>query len=295
MTHSMTNGSSGSSEKQGQTNGDVPKGSTPNGTTPNGDNPNGGTPSGGTPNGSSEGLQPPDVAEEECEEYPLCPPPTPVEPDEQPENFSNGFFEIKSSLLAGFGAFALKNLRWGQTILVEKALFHADRQTLFDELDRLTPSLKQAYYRMHAHAHWLWPHQGRTFSIFATNRYVVHSLLVDLNLCVWRFCRACQLTDAIYSFNTSQLGPCRNSVFLTAARFNHACKTRNNVAYVYDRHRDVIIFSTNRDVQSGEELTIDYGKGPVELYVEYGFMCRCGGCTPLTDAQLASLKNPIRW
>jgi hypothetical protein len=218
-TASNTNPGGLNRGQQEQTSNSTPNGGTPNGGTPNGGTPNGGTPNGGTPNGDGtpssgapnetssggtansglpNGIGPngpnrgdggsggrsPNTIREEWEEYPKCPPPTPVSPCDRPETFRNAFFEVKSSILAGFGAFALKNLKWSQTILVEKALFHADRQTLFDELDRLTPSLKQAYYRMHAHPSWSAPSQPKAVSIFTTNRYTAHPVLLRLSSCV---------------------------------------------------------------------------------------------------------------
>lgn len=68
----------------------------------------------------------------------------------------------------------------------------------------------------------------------------------------------------------------------------------NNISYVYDRAHNAIVFSVEHDIEAGEELFINYGKDPVWLYIEYGFCCKCGGCQPLTDTEIASLKQPIR-
>jgi hypothetical protein len=92
-----------------------------------------------------------------------------------PECFRNDFFEVKKSTLAGFGAFAVKEIPWGQIILIEKTLFRANDDTLFDEIDKLTPWEKQAYDRMHAHSNH--PSVLRDKAIFQTNRYVIHSIL----------------------------------------------------------------------------------------------------------------------
>ncbi|KAI0126588.1 hypothetical protein BJ170DRAFT_412278 [Xylariales sp. AK1849] len=99
------------------------------------------------------------------EEYPPNPPSSPG----QYEAYRNEFFEVKKSPLAGLGAFALQGLNWGQTILVEKALFTANDVTLYDEIDKLTSSLKQAFERMHAYS--TSPGFGRHAAIFRTNRY----------------------------------------------------------------------------------------------------------------------------
>jgi hypothetical protein len=95
-----------------------------------------------------------------------------------PRTYRNEFFEIKKSLLAGYGAFALQDLKWGQTILIERALFHANNITLFDKIDKLTPSNKQAFERMHAHS--IKPGHSRVAAIFRTNRYVCHLPLTNL-------------------------------------------------------------------------------------------------------------------
>jgi hypothetical protein len=100
-------------------------------------------------------------------EYPRGPPSSPI----SPTRFKNEFFQIRKSLLAGFGAFALQDLHRGQTILVEKSLFRANDITLYDEIDKLTPSNKQEFERMHAHS--TTPGFSRHAAIFRTNRYVL--------------------------------------------------------------------------------------------------------------------------
>ncbi|KAH6657728.1 hypothetical protein BKA67DRAFT_556154 [Truncatella angustata] len=67
----------------------------------------------------------------------------------------------------------------------------------------------------------------------------------------------------------------------------------NNIAYIYDRRQNSIVFSTAREIEKGEELFINYGKHPENLYQEYGFVCNCGGCRVLTDAEIAELENPV--
>ncbi|KAK7962687.1 uncharacterized protein PG986_003512 [Apiospora aurea] len=100
--------------------------------------------------------------ERDDDEYPPGPP-------SSPEHYRNKFFEICKSPLAGYGAFARQDLRWGQQILVEPELFHADHVTLYDEFDKLTVASQQAFKRMAAHC----PYAGfdAVTSIFRTNRF----------------------------------------------------------------------------------------------------------------------------
>ncbi|KAK9802521.1 hypothetical protein AB5N19_08335 [Seiridium cardinale] len=197
------------------------------------------------------------------QKYSRAPPPTPTEPTSEPERFRNNFLEIRPSATAGFGAFALKNMIQGQIILIEKSLFRANNNTLYDEIEKLTPSLLQAYDRMHAHVR-------RAYEGGPRNR------------------------AAIFRTNSFFVSPFERGVYLTASKFNHACKPINNVTYIHDQRQDCIIFSTERDIEAGEELFINYGPDPETLYTEYGFICRCGGCGSLTDVDIAGLEHPIR-
>lgn len=56
-------------------------------------------------------------------------------------------------------------------------------------------------------------------------------------------------------------------------------------------------FVTTRDILAGEELTITYGGRPIELYVRYGFICKCGGCESLTDDDIKRYNDHLwgRW
>ncbi|KAK7912050.1 kinase-like protein [Apiospora marii] len=68
-----------------------------------------------------------------------------------PWQYSNKLFEIRKSVLAGYGAFARKDLKWGQKTLVEPELFHADSVTLYGEFDMLSDGSQKAFKRMAAH------------------------------------------------------------------------------------------------------------------------------------------------
>lgn len=96
-----------------------------------------------------------------------------TEPSPEPETFRNCFFRVKPSSTAGFGAFALSDIMRGQTILIEKALFHASNDRLYDEIDKLTPSMKEAFDRMHAHQPRVCNNGFKDrAAIFKTNRQV---------------------------------------------------------------------------------------------------------------------------
>ncbi|KAK8061523.1 hypothetical protein PG994_007889 [Apiospora phragmitis] len=185
------------------------------------------------------------------EEYPPGPP-------SSPEHYRNKFFEIRKSNLGGYGAFACQDLKWGQQILLEHELFHADHVTLYDEFDKLTDRSQQAFKRMASHS----PNSGfdKVTSIFRTN-----------------------------SFN---VGEGQAGIFLVAARFNHACSPRNSISYKFDHHHGKrrIIFTMSQDVAAGTELTITYASSPDDLFAQWGFVCKCGGCVPLSDEEVARLS-----
>lgn len=112
-------------------------------------------------------------AQDEDEKHPRAPLVKPIEPSPEPERFNNGYIEIRSSSTAGFGAFALSDITRGQTLLIEKALFHASNDSLYDEMDNLTPPLKRAFDRLYAHNPRNCGGSGKDrASIFRTNRYV---------------------------------------------------------------------------------------------------------------------------
>lgn len=96
----------------------------------------------------------------------------PIEPIPKPESFHNEFYEVKRSDIAGYGAFALRKLVKGQTILIEKSLFHADNYSLRDEINKLAPDLRRAFERMPSHGVKgdAGRHETRA-AIFKTNRY----------------------------------------------------------------------------------------------------------------------------
>jgi hypothetical protein len=78
-----------------------------------------------------------------------------------------------------------------------------------------------------------------------------------------------------------------------AARFNHACIPKANIAYEYDDGLLVMSVLADR-IPQGEELTISYfqtAENPIKLYKNYGFRCRCGACDGVSDADVARLSG----
>ncbi|KAK8851901.1 hypothetical protein PGQ11_014380 [Apiospora arundinis] len=185
----------------------------------------------------------------------------PPGPPSSPEHYRNRFFEIHKSGIAGYGAFASQDLQWGQKILVEPELFRADHVSLYDEFDKLTDASQQAFKRMAAHS--TVSGYDKVTSIFRTN-----------------------------SFN---VGEGQGGIYLVAARFNHACSPRNNVSYRFDHEKRRIMFTMTHDVAAGTELTITYGSSREELFAQWGFVCRCGGCVPLSDEEVLRLSPGTDW
>lgn len=64
--------------------------------------------------------------------------------------FHNEYFTISRTESAGWGAFAAKDLKYGDKILFEKPLFIADWRTLFEEYENLDPKQKQIAMSLHA-------------------------------------------------------------------------------------------------------------------------------------------------
>lgn len=85
-----------------------------------------------------------------------------------PERYRNEFFEVRKSALGGNGAFALKNLKRGEVILVEHPTIKATPETLLHEIDKLPPEVQAAINRMHGHKRC--SDQDHRQAIFMTNR-----------------------------------------------------------------------------------------------------------------------------
>ncbi|KAF3057228.1 hypothetical protein GL218_06122 [Daldinia childiae] len=173
-----------------------------------------------------------------------------------PEGYRNQYFEVKKSRLGGYGAFAKTDLRQGQLILAERPTLTASPVTLYQDIELLTPELRAAFYRMHGHKRS--PDHDERQAIFLTNAFAVNESSV---------------------------------VYFIAARFNHACGQASSVKYRIAQN-NIIELRTAKDVPASTELTISYGSiSPSNLYTLWGFRCACGGCRPLTDAEVKILDK----
>ncbi|KAF4958705.1 hypothetical protein FGADI_2195 [Fusarium gaditjirri] len=166
--------------------------------------------------------------------------------------FQNDYFIVKQSLIAGWGAFAVKDLKFGDKILVERPLFTADNNTLFKEFDKLDRASQDIALGLHA------------------------------NL----YCKS-QSIKAVWTTNCFSTGVWDEAgLFPIASRFNHKCHPRQTVEYHYNKAEEVLEMKVKADaIKEGEELTISYGCGltPADLFYRYGFRCRCGGCSGWTE------------
>lgn len=82
---------------------------------------------------------------------PVAPPNSPADkPDEASRViFRNEFFEVRPSSLLGFGAFAAKELKYGDCILTERPLMRTTGMGLFKDFDDLDEEDKQIYMSLH--------------------------------------------------------------------------------------------------------------------------------------------------
>jgi hypothetical protein len=74
---------------------------------------------------------------------------------------------------------------------------------------------------------------------------------------------------------------CCNKFFIVfnGTKFNHSCDA--NVDYYFNDDTNILSFYANRDIESGEELTIQYINPLIaksSLYNTYGFNCNCSLC-----------------
>ncbi|KAI1649892.1 uncharacterized protein F4817DRAFT_369300 [Daldinia loculata] len=173
-----------------------------------------------------------------------------------PEEYGNQYFEVKKSRLGGNGAFAKTDLRKGQLILAERPILTASPVTLYQDIELLAPELQAAFYRMHGHKRS--PDHDKRQAIFLTNAFAVKE---------------------------------SSFIYFIAARFNHACGQVSSVKYRIAQN-NIIELRMAKDVPASTELTISYGSmSPSSLYALWGFRCACGGCRPLTDAEVKRLDK----
>lgn len=194
-------------------------------------------------------------------------------------HYQNDCFTIARSETAGWGAFAAKTLRLGDVILREKPLMVADRSNLFDEFYKLETAAQQLALSLHANE-LAKPGTPLIQAIWVTNWYVV-AAQSDTE----------KAADLGQSFT---VGGRQAGLFPVAARFNHACCPAHNVDYHFHHESGCLelVVKAHR-VAAGEELRISYGmdRTAAELYMTYGFRCRCGACRGLSDADVRRLTS----
>ncbi|KAM4058026.1 hypothetical protein HRG_011019 [Hirsutella rhossiliensis] len=137
----------------------------------------------------------------------------------------------------------------------------ADRSSLFSEFDKLGPTARQLALSLHANEH---SKPGTP------------------------------LIQAVWATNCFTVGGRQAGLFPVAARFNHACCPAHNVDFRFDHESDCLELIVKADqVAAGEELRISYGRDrtAAELYMTYGFRCRCGACRGLSDREVWRLTS----
>lgn len=88
----------------------------------------------------------PVVAEEEDR----TPPPPPPSPEPAARASFEEFFDIRPSRLGGLGAFAVRELRRGQTILVERPLLRTTHFRLLPDFHKLSETAREAFLSLHS-------------------------------------------------------------------------------------------------------------------------------------------------
>ncbi|KAK0734196.1 hypothetical protein B0T26DRAFT_670524 [Lasiosphaeria miniovina] len=170
------------------------------------------------------------------------------ENDAPPHRYQD-FFEIRPSPLGGLGAFAVRDLKHGETILIEQPILCTTHFSFGSDFYKLSEDDRAAILALHS------PDGPDGI-------------------------------DGIVRVNSFQI-PGGVALFQVASRFNHACAPVRNVRYGYDVARNAMTFSINvYRVPRGAELLIMYGSNPFELYRIFGFRCSCGGCVPLTRREV---------
>ncbi|UKZ75850.1 hypothetical protein TrVFT333_003545 [Trichoderma virens FT-333] len=149
--------------------------------------------------------------------------------------YHNEYFKVAKSSVAGWGAFATRDLTKGAVILRETPLFVAETDNVFHEFYKLDGDAKKVALSLHAHRLI----KGGT----------------PLILAIWQ--------TNCFSVSRHAAG-----LFPIAARFNHACDPVNNVEYEFDHDNGVLRMMVREDITAGTELKISYGKNlsPQDLY-----------------------------
>lgn len=198
-------------------------------------------------------------------------------------HFRNNFFAVARSETAGWGAFAAKTLGRGDVILRERPLMVADRSSVFSEYEKLDSTARQLALSLHANEYCK-PGTPLIQTVWATNWYVAVAL------------HECALTQQkrLTLVKSFTVGGRQAGLFPVAARFNHACCPAHNVDFRFDAESNCLeLVVKAHQVVAGEELRITYGKDrtAAELYMTYGFRCRCGACRGLSDRDVWRLTS----
>lgn len=98
-----------------------------------------------TEGGEVDGYDPRDQ-----EDLPSGPPPSPASGHSNSQHHFEGFFQIRESKLGGLGAFAARDLKKGETILVEKPLVWTTHFGLMRTFNNLSEAKQTEYLSLHA-------------------------------------------------------------------------------------------------------------------------------------------------
>ncbi|KAK3950302.1 hypothetical protein QBC32DRAFT_326250 [Pseudoneurospora amorphoporcata] len=177
-------------------------------------------------------------------------------------------FQICLSKHGGFGTFAIRDLRIGEVILIEKPLLRTARDSFYADFLKLSGEDQETFMRLYTPPGNYKSRDGSDYNHIR----------------------------AIVAANSFAIPPYVNnniiSVYNVASRLNHACQPVANVFYDFDgQNPNPIRMTTSKVVKAGSELFISYGGHPMSLYERYGFRCCCGGCEGVTDQDLAIKKK----
>ncbi|KAH8899460.1 SET domain-containing protein [Thozetella sp. PMI_491] len=188
--------------------------------------------------------------------------PTAPQPDPPPKPDSKRlyepteFLEIRPSRLGGLGVFALKKITAGQVVHVELPLLLTTPVSVWPDFLGLPEKDREKFMKL-----------ART-SMFQNFHDV----------------------ERIRRANSFQVKGGGIAIFWVASRFNHACAPVRNVRYSVDKVEGICMWA-EKDIAPGEEMLVSYGTCPDHLYRIFGFICTCGGCTPLTQDEVDLLEG----
>ncbi|EHK40087.1 hypothetical protein TRIATDRAFT_287810 [Trichoderma atroviride IMI 206040] len=136
--------------------------------------------------------------------------------DSPAAEFKNDFFRVDKSAVAGWGAFAAKDLAKGDVILREIPLFVATNEDLFDEFYNLDSNDMNIALSLHSH------------------EYIKGGTPIILG---------------IWHTNCFSVGSQTAGLYPIAARFNHTCWPENNVDYQVDQDNNLVMMDNQEHLQ----------------------------------------------